>query len=296
MSEVLWGTFDAPFMQRALLIVVVIGVVSGVVSTYVSLRKVAFFTDTLTHAVFPGVAIAHVAGRSLWLGALFAGLVTALVFAGVQRQRRLHTDAALAVILTTFFAVGVIVVSRVESFTNDLVTLLFGQVLTVTGTDIATTAVLGGIAVATVVLLHRELVGQAFDPMAMQAMGRRGALLDLALDLAVTLVVVASVRAVGTTLVLAMLVTPAVTARILGRSMRSTFLWSVAIAVGSGVVGLIASFQASVRHDVDLAPGATIVVVLTAAFAVTATGAALARQLRRRGDRHAVAQPAGASA
>lgn len=295
MTALLWGTFDAPFMQRALLVVVVIGVVSGIVSTYVSLRKVAFFTDTLTHAVFPGVAIAHVAGRSLWLGALVAGLLTALVFAGVQRQRRLHTDAALAVILTTFFAMGVMVVSRVESFTNDLVTLLFGQVLTVTGADIATTAVLGGIAVATVALLHRELVGQAFDPMAMEAMGRRGALLDLALDLAVTLVVVASVRAVGTTLVLAMLVTPAVTARILGRSMRSTFLWSIGIAVGSGVAGLVVSFQASVRQDVDLAPGATIVVVLTAAFAVTAIGAAVARHLRRRGEQQA-ARPSGAAA
>jgi manganese/iron transport system permease protein len=281
LSGWLWGTFDAPFMQRALLIVVVIGVVSGVVSTYVALRKVAFFADTLTHTVFPGVAIAFVADRSLWLGALVAGVVTAVAFAGVQRQRRLHPDAALAVILTTFFALGVIVVSRVESFTNDLVTLLFGQVLTVTGADIATTAVVGGVGVAVVALLHRELVGQAFDPLAMEAMGRKGAVLDLALDMAVTLVVVASIRAVGTTLVLAMLVTPAVTARVFARSMRATIAWSILTAVGSGVVGLVVSFQASVRHGVDLAPAATIVVVLTAAFALTAGAGGVVRRIER---------------
>lgn len=274
--------FELPFMQRALVVVLLVGIVCGVVSTYVVLRRFAFFTDTLTHTVFPGVAIAFVAGGSVWVGALLAGIVTAVGFSLVQAQERVNSDAALAVILTTLFAIGVMVVSRIDSFTNDLVTLLFGQVLSVSGSDIAVTGVLGAIAVIIVGLLHKELVGQAFDPMAMVSMGRPGALLDVALNLATTLVVVASVRAVGTTLVLALLVTPAVTGRLLTRSVPAMMAVSVLVAVASGVVGLMISYEASVGHDVRLAPGATIVVVLTAGFAVTAAVVAARRRLVHR--------------
>ncbi len=273
---------DLPFMQRALVVVVLVGVVAGVVSTYVVLRRFAFFTDTLTHTVFPGVAIAFVAGGSVWAGALLAGIVTAVVFSLMQAQERVQSDAALAVILTSLFAVGVMVVSRIDSFTNDLVTLLFGQVLSVTTADIAVTGILGALAVVIVAVLHKELVGKAFDPMAMVSMGRPGALLDVALNLATTLVVVASVRAVGTTLVLALLVTPAVTGRLVTRSVPAMMAVSVLVAVGSGIAGLLISYEASVGHDVRLAPGATIVVVLTVAFAATAAVVAARRRLIRR--------------
>jgi manganese/iron transport system permease protein len=157
--------------------------------------------------------------------------------------------------------------------------LLFGRVLDVDRGQIVATLVLGGLAAAMLVALHKELVLRAFDPSHAEASGYRIARLDFVLDVCVALVVVVAVRAVGTVLVIAFFVTPAATARLLRLSIPATMLAAAALAVALGWIGLSASYEASVRHGVNLAAGASIVALYTAAFALVGGGIALGRRV-----------------
>jgi manganese/iron transport system permease protein len=146
--------------------------------------------------------------------------------------------------------------------------LLFGRILAVDARQIVETALVVTVCLAIVLLLHKELVFLALDRAGAAAQGYRTAWLDLALNLVVALVVVAAVRALGTVLVVAFLVTPAATARLVCRRIWSTMAVAVAFALTAGWVGLALSYEASVYHGVRLASGATVVVVMTAGFAL----------------------------
>jgi manganese/iron transport system permease protein len=272
--------FQAGYMQRALVAVVVLGVLSGVVGVVVQLRRLTFVTDAMTHAVFPGVAIAFFTGNSLLLGALAAGALAAVLLTLATRSGRVDEDAFLALLLASFFSVGVIVVSRNHTYTADLTALLFGRVLTVTSTQIVQTVVLTVVVLATLWLIRKEILLRAFDETAAVAMGYPVGRLDLVLNVLVALVVVAAVRAVGTALVVALVITPAAVARLTCRRLAPIVAVAVTVAVASGWLGLVISYDASVHHEVRLAGGATIVVVLTAVFAVVA-GARAVQAARR---------------
>jgi manganese/iron transport system permease protein len=258
-------------MQRALAIVLLLALVSGVVGVVVQLRRLTFVADAMTHTVFPGIAVAFFTGHSLFLGALVASAVSAVLLTLATRSSRVDDDAFLALLLASFFSVGVIVVSRNRTYTADLTALLFGRVLTVTSGEIVQSACVVGIALAVLWLLRKELLLRAFDETAARSMGYPVGWLDLALNVVVALVVVASIRAVGTALVVALVITPAATARLLCRRIGPMIGVAVVIAAVSGWIGLVISYDASVHHDVRLAAGATIVVILTAIFGVVAT-------------------------
>jgi manganese/iron transport system permease protein len=188
----------------------------------------------------------------------------------------------MAVLLTGFFAVGVVLVSRRSSYTADLTAFLFGRILTVDTGQIVVTAVLGGLVLLALALLGKELVLRAFDPAGAAALGYRVVLLDLVLNLAVALVVVAAVRAVGTVLVIALLVVPGAAARLLSDRLAVVFAAAAGLGALAGWLGLAASYEASVGHGLRLASGATVVLVLVvlhgvAAGVATVVGTARAR-------------------
>lgn len=274
-------------MQRALVEAVLLGVFGGVVGVYVVLRHLAFISDALTHTVFPGIAVAFLLDASLYLGAFVAGALSAVLLTVLTRDRRVHDDAALAVLLTAFFSVGVVVVSRSESFSADLTALLFGRILSVSTADIVVTALTMVVVLAVLAALHKELILRAFAPESARAMGYRTDALDLVLNLLITLFVVAAVKAVGTVLVVALVVTPAAAAQLWARSIRGMLAVSVLIGVVSGWLGLVVSFRASVDHGLRLATGATIVLVITVVFAMAFAGRKLRDLLVARRGRSA---------
>lgn len=276
MADLLVGPFESAYMQRALIEAVLLGAFGGIVGVYVVLRHLAFISDALTHTVFPGVAVAFLLDASLYLGAFVAGALSAVLLTVLTRNRRVNDDAALAVLLTAFFSVGVVVVSRSESFTADLTALLFGRILSVSTTDIVQTAVTMVVVLAILAVLHKELILRAFAPESARAMGYRIDLLDLALNLLITLFVVAAVKAAGTVLVIALVITPAATAQLWGRSIRSMMVISVAVGVVGGWIGLVVSYRASIDHDLRLASGATIVLVITVIFGLALAARKLA--------------------
>jgi manganese/iron transport system permease protein len=275
---ILIRAFEAPFMQRALVEVVILGVLAGAVGVVVLLRRLAFIADAVTHTAFPGVAVAFALGGSLYLGALVAAVGSAVLLTLATRNRRVDQDAVLALLVASFFAFGVVVVSRRRSFTADLTGLLFGRALSVDRGDIVRTAIVAVVALGLLAVLRKEIVLRAFDPLAAEALGYRVGLLDLVTNALVALVVVAGVRAVGTALVIALIVTPAAVARLVTRRLGAMVAVSAVVAAGCGWVGLAISWDASVHHDVNLPAGATVVVLLTAVFVVVAVARAAQRR------------------
>lgn len=279
--RLLLDPFSAPFMARALVEVVLLGVLGGVLGVHLLLRRKAFVTEALQHTVFPGVAIAFVAGQSLVLGALAAAVTSVLLLHLLTRNDRVDTDSALALLIATFFALGVVVVSRSDSFQSSLTALLFGRVLSVDARQVAETAVLVVLGLGALAMVHKELMLRAFDPAASAALGYPTARLDLVLDVVVALAVVAAVRAVGTVLLVAFLVTPAAAARLWCRRVPAMMIFGAALTAVCGWLGLAASYEASVHHNLRLASGALVVVAITVGFLLVAVAAGVRTRLGR---------------
>jgi len=292
-TRLLIEPFQVGFMQRALLAVLLLGVLAGAVGVFVVLRRLAFVGDALTHTVFPGVVIAFLAGQSIFLGALAAGLASALLLTVLTANRRVTADAALAILLTSFFAVGVVLVSRLQSYTADLSAFLFGRVLAVDPSELAQTGLVAAVVLATLVVLRKELLLRAFDPDGAAAMGYRVDLLDLVLNVLIALVVVAAVKAVGTVLVIALIVVPAATARLLTDRVASMVALACGLGALGGWLGLAVSYDVSIQRGVRLASGATIVVILVGFFVVALATGPARRALARRRDSVGVRSPRG---
>jgi manganese/iron transport system permease protein len=265
-TRLLFDPFSLPFMQRALIELLLLGLLGGVVGVYVVLRKLAFVGDALSHTVFPGVVVAGLLGQSLALGALVAGVLTAVLLTLLSAHRHISEDSALAVLLTGFFAVGVVLVSRQRGYTADLTAYLFGRVLYVDAAQIVETSVVAVVVLGLLGAVHKELLLRAFDPTGAAASGYRIVRLDLLLNLVLMLVVVAAVQAVGTVLVIALILVPAATARLLSDRLPVILGMSVVLGMLGGYLGLVGSYEASVYHGARLASGASVVVVLVAAY------------------------------
>jgi manganese/iron transport system permease protein len=285
MTHLLIEPFQVAFMQRALLAVLVLGVLAGAVGVFVVLRRLAFVGDALTHTVFPGVVVAFLIGQSIFLGALAAALLSALLLTALTSTRRVTQDAGLAILLTSFFAVGVVLVSREQSYTSDLSAFLFGRILAVDWSVLIQTVVVAAVVLATLVALRKELLLRAFDEQGAAAMGYRVDVLDLVLNVLIALVVVAAVKAVGTVLVIALIIVPAATARLLVDRVALMTAISCALGALGGWLGLAISYDVSIQRGVRLASGATIVVVLVACFIVALAVGPGRRALGRRAGR-----------
>lgn len=284
MRGFLLDPFALPFMRRALEEVVVLAVLGGVVGVHVLLRRLAFLSEALQHTVFPGIAIAFAVHGSLLVGAGSAAAVSILLFTFLARRDDIDDDATLALLTASFFAIGVVVVSRGHGYQNDLASLLTGRILNVAQRQVIETLVIAVVCLVALALVHKELVLRAFDAEQSAALGYPTWALDLVLNVVVALTVIAAFRAVGTVLVVAFVVTPAAAARLVCRSVTTTMVVAVSVGVVCGWVGLATSYWASTRAEpVRLASGATVVVSYTAGFVVLGAVAAM-RRARRRGD------------
>jgi manganese/iron transport system permease protein len=272
---------DYEFMRRALVEVILMGLVTGTIGTYVVLRGLSFIGDALSHAIFPGIVIAFLIGAGIFWGALLFGILTSAAIAVVATNRRVKEDSAIGVLFVGSFALGIVMISSTRNFTRDLTSFLFGNVLGVTTNDILLSAIAGVVVLLLIVLLYKELLITSFDRAAAQAMGLPVFWLDLLLLIMISLTIVVSLRAVGNILVVAMLVTPAATARLLTDRLPVMMCVSALIGVVSGVVGLYISYWN------DIAAGGTIVLVATAIFGLVwllapQHGYLMSRVLRRR--------------
>lgn len=258
--EYLSDPLQYDFMKRAMVEVILMGAVTGAIGTYIVLRGLSFIGDALAHAIFPGVVIAFLLGQGVFFGALIFGIFTSVMIGVVATNQRVKEDSAIGVMFAGSFALGIVLISSSKNFTRDLASFLFGNVLGVTTNDIMLSAIAGVIVIALIVIFYRELLITSFDRGAAQAIGLPVLALDLLLLLMISLTIVVSLRAVGNILVIAMLVTPAATARLLTDRLPVMIVLGALIGVVSGIVGLYISYYN------DVAAGGTIVLVATALF------------------------------
>lgn len=291
--DALVGAYALPFMGRALLVLLVLAGVAGLVGVLVNLRGLEFISDGLTHAVFPGLAIGLAVGGTAGLvpGAAIAALAGAVALTLFARAG-VTSDAAVAVVLTAAFSVGVIVVSRSDDYAGELEALLFGRVLTIPPEDVLPLVAVSLIAAVAVGLTLKQQLLRAFDAQASRAAGDRSLVLDLVLNAAVALVVVAGASTVGTLLVLALLIVPGASSRLV--TARLWWLFPVAAAVGavSAWLGLSLGFALSVGAGVDLPAGSTVVLVFVLVYAVLLAVRLVLDRMARPAERRPTAEPA----
>ncbi len=266
------------YFVRALVASAMVGVVCAVVGTYVVLRGVAFIGDAIAHAGFPGVVAAYLLNIPFYLGAAVAAVVTALAIGAVTKRAGIRQDTAIGVLFAGTFAFGVFLFSTIRGYVADLFSFLFGNVLAIGPGDLVGLLLLGLGVIGVVVLLWKELLYASFDPLGAAASGINVDRLEYLFLALVALTIVVSLQAVGIILVVAMLVTPAATAQMLTvRFLRLMVLASI-VGIASAVVGLYLSYW------LDVASGATIVLVQTGLFLIALALGPRGVIARRRGE------------
>ncbi|MBN9645003.1 anchored repeat-type ABC transporter permease subunit [Corynebacterium mendelii] len=248
------------FLPKAVLVAALSSIVCGLVGVHVVLRGMAFIGDAVAHAVFPGIAVAFVFQGSYLLGGAVAGIGVAIAVALFAATGRVKEDSLIGILMAAAFAAGLVIISRVNGYTASLSSFLFGSITGVTNSDIAAVGLVG-LAVAVVTIgLHHKIVTVSLDRESAQALGLKVTLIDTVLYVCVAAAVVISVATVGNILVLALLVTPAATARLLSNSVAAMLVMSPAI----GAVGSF--FGIYLAWSLDVPTGAAIVLVLAVLF------------------------------
>jgi ABC-type Mn2+/Zn2+ transport system permease subunit len=254
--------FQFPFMVDAIIVGVAVGAVCAVLSCYLVLKGWSLMGDAISHAVLPGIVIAYAIGAPLAVGAFASGLLCAVLTGFIKANSRVKEDTVMGVVFTGLFAFGLVIFTKVKSDLH-LDHILFGNILGLEHGDLRDTLIVGGIALAVILSLRRDLLLYCFDPSHARTIGlRTGMLYYLLLSLlAVTIVV--SLKAVGIILVIAMLVTPGCIGYLLTDRFNRMLIIATASAVGSSFVGVYVSFF------LNASTGACIVLLQAAIFLVT---------------------------
>ena len=274
------------FMQRGIVAAVLVGIVCAVMGTFVVLKGLAFIGDAVSHAAFPGLVIAFMLGLPLYIGGAVASVGTALAIGYVSRRSRLRFDTSVGVLFAGTFALGILLFSTIENYVADLLGYLLGNVLGIGIGDLVQVAVLGAVVLTVVILARKELLFATFDPLGAAASGLPVAGLEYLLLALLGVTIVVSIQAVGIIMVVAMLVTPAATAQLLVTRFERLMVLAAVLATAAAVSGLYLSFY------LNLASGASIVLIETAFFLAALVLGPRSGLLAGRRDRHEVAPTA----
>lgn len=245
--------FEPEFMQRALLAGMLAVVASSVVGTWVVVRGLTFLGDALAHGVIPGLALATLWGFDLTLGAMATAAVMVGGVSLVDRRARLGPDVGVGLLFVGMLAAGVIVISRSRSFTADVQSLLFGDVLGVTWTDLRMQALVAALVVATCVVGYRAFLVLAFNEAKAASLGLHPTVAHLAMLVLIALAIVSSFQAVGTLLVFGLVVAPPATALLLVRRVWLAMVAAVGLGWLAVVVGLLISYHHSTAAGATMA-------------------------------------------
>lgn len=267
---------SAGFFTRALLGGLLAALICAVAGTWVVVRGMAFLGEAISHGMLPGVALATLLGLSPLAGAAVSAAAMGAGIGWMTRRARLAEDTAIGIAFVGMLSLGVIIVSRSRSFATDLTAILFGDILAISLSELGILLAALVATCALALLMRRPLMALSLDETLAHTLGMRPRLARVVLLALVTLAVVASYRAVGSLLVVALLVAPPATAALWARSIPGVMVGGALVASASVLVGLYISWYAAT------AAGATIACLAAAAFLVTAVVRPLVLSRRRR--------------
>lgn len=268
--------FQFEFFRNGTLVAVLVGGMCGLIGVYIVLRGMSYIGHGLSHAIFGGAVVSFVMEWNFYLGAGIWGFLSALLINQTVRRTKINADAAIGVITTASFAVGVALISRYRRFTRSFDAALFGNILGVTAQDVAVVAVVALIVTLFIFFMYKQLLFTTFDAEVARIYGVRTEWIDTLFALVLAAALIASMQILGVTLIAAALVIPAITARLLTDSFNRMILLSVGLGMVSGFLGMVISYY------IDVASGATIVMLQASLFGLVLAITSIQKQAERR--------------
>jgi manganese/iron transport system permease protein len=252
--------WDYEYMRSAIAIGILVGILCPVVGSYLIIQRMALFGDVIAHCVLPGLSLSFFLGIDIMIGAFISGILGAGAISWIRSQARVKVDAAMALTFSSFFALGVLLISLLKN-NVDLDSFLFGDILTVTITDIYRTSIVTCLILGAVWLFYKELLFYTFDRTGAMATGLPVNLIHLGFMAAITLTIIVSMQVVGVVLVIALLVGPALTAYLLVKELHQMMIVGAIIGSISSISGICISFY--IKH---VPSGPAIVLVSSSLF------------------------------
>jgi manganese/iron transport system permease protein len=249
------------FMQRSLMVAVLVGIICSVVGSYLMVQRMALLGDAISHSLLPGLAIAFVLGINIFIGAFVAGVLSTVIISWIHRRSPIKEDAAMGIVFSAFFALGITLITLIQKDNKiDLNHFLFGNILGVNSGEVRDTAIIAFLVLLAVFLLYKELLFYSFDPLGAKAAGLPVGLLNSCLMILIALTVVASMKVVGVILVLSLLITPGATAYLLVPRLHQVMFLGAGIGVFSSLSGMYLSYYFNIPS------GPAIVMVVSLLF------------------------------
>ncbi len=258
--EFLLHPFQYEFFRRGLLAALLAGGLCGLIGVYIVLRRMSYIGHGLSHAVFGGAVISYVLSLNFYVGAALWGFLAALVINEVTRRRKIGADAAIGVVTTASFAMGVALISRARKFTRNFEAALFGNILGVTSTDLVVILIVTLFAAMGIFFFYKQLLFSTFDEEVARVYGVPTRRVNTLFSLILAAAIIASMQVMGVTLIAAAIVTPAITARLLTDSFSKLVGLSILLGSLTAVVGMYLSYY------LDIASGASIVLFASLVF------------------------------
>ncbi|HEK2000261.1 TPA: metal ABC transporter permease [Proteus mirabilis] len=253
--------FQYPFMQRAIIAAVIIGIACAILSCYMVLKGWSLMGDAISHAVLPGVVLAYVSAIPLTIGAFLSGLFCSFATGYLKEHSRIKEDTVMGIVFSGMFAVGLVIFASVDT-DQHLMHILFGNILGITPDVLIQISAICLITITIMLVKQKDFMLYCFDPNQARIVGLPVALLHYGLLSILALTIVASMQAVGIILVVAMLISPGITAYLLTRSFSRMITLAILFSVISSVIGTFISFH------IDGATGPSIVLTQAVFFII----------------------------
>jgi manganese/iron transport system permease protein len=233
------------FIRNAIAVGILTGILCPVVGTYLIVQRMALLGDVIAHAVLPGLAIAFFWGVDILLGAFISGVLSTFVIAWIRSQSRVKVDAAMALTFSSFFSLGIVLITLLKS-KLDLDSFLFGDILGVTVNDVQRTAIITVIILGLVKLFYKELLFFTFDKLGAKALGYPINALHYGLMAGITLTIVVSMQTVGVVLVISLLVGPGITAYLLVKELHQVMVVGAILGIIASIGGVYSSYYLNI--------------------------------------------------
>lgn len=280
------------FFVKGLIVATLVGGLCGMVGVYIVLRRMAYIGHGLSHAVFGGAVVSFAMSINFFVGASIWGFLSALLINLTTRKKKIGADAAIGIITTASFALGIAIISRSRTFTRSFDAALFGNILGVTQADLIAILIVTAMSVATVVIAYKYLLFTTFEPEVAGFYGVPTGWIDALFSLILASVIVVSMQILGVTMIASAIVIPPIVARLLTNSFGKMMVLSTGIGAFCGLGGIYVSFY------IDVSSGATVVLFSAVLFVLTLVYTTIREKLaviKTRGARRSAALASGES-